>query len=396
MDPVENPFAPGAGTRPPQLAGRDDLLNEAKIAFARISRGRHARSMILIGLRGVGKTVLLDRMRREADSEGLLAIRMEAPEGRSLPSMLAPRMREILIRLSKVEKARELAKRAQRGLAGFVRAFKLQYKDIQVSLDFDPEPGLADNGDLEGDLSALFEAVGLAAQAAELAVIILIDELQYVEESQLAALITALHRSSQDQLPIVLVGAGLPQLPGQLGKAKSYAERLFTFPRVGPLDEESANAAIRIPVEERGGRIEENALAEIFARTEGYPYFLQEWGKHAWDQAPASPIRLEDVREASDSALAALDSSFFQVRLDRLTGAEKQYLRAMAELGAGPHRSGEVARVLSRKQESLGPARARLIHKGMAWSPQHGEIAFTVPHFDRFMKRVIPNLEDMA
>lgn len=266
----------------------------------------------------------------------------------------------------------------------------MKYQDIEVGLDFDPEPGLADNGDLQGDLQALLESASEAAQAAESALALFIDELQYVREDQLAALVTALHRCSQRRLPVMLVGAGLPQLRGRMGNAKSYAERMFDFPEVGPLDDAAARIAITRPLDAEGVGIEPAALEHIVAVTGGYPYFLQEWGKHAWDAAAASPITLSDVERASAIVVAALDESFFRVRFERLKPSERRYMRAMAELGAGPHRSGDVAAKLGRRVTSLAPIRADLIAKGMIWSPGHGETAFTVPLFDEFMRRIMP------
>lgn len=390
MDPVTNPYAPGAGAQPPELAGRDELLEAVRIASERVRAGRQAKSVLMIGLRGVGKTVLLDRMRRNAETAGMETVRLEAPEGRSLPAILAPQLRQALLRMSRREQAKELALRGLRALAGFAKALKVTYADIEVGIDLEPEPGLADNGDLEYDLQALLETAGVAAGATESALILFIDELQYVPQEQLASLITALHRCAQQQVPVMLVGAGLPQLPGQMGRAKSYAERLFDFPFVGPLDAEAARAALEVPAAEQGVRFEPEATARVLAETEGYPYFLQEWGKHAWDVAEESPIDLQDVEIASRQAIAALDESFFRVRFDRLTPAEKRYLRAMAELGPGPHRSGDIATVLGRKVTALGPTRNQLIAKGMVWSPSHGDTAFTVPMFDSFMRRIMP------
>ncbi|MFC4729363.1 AAA family ATPase [Coralloluteibacterium thermophilus] len=393
MNPIDNPYAPGAGTPPPELAGRDDLLAAVRIATQRVRAGRHAKSVLMIGLRGVGKTVLLDRMRMQAEEGGLQTLRVEAPEGRSLPAILAPQLRQALLRLSRSEQARALAERALRALAGFAKALRLRYADIEVGIDLEPEPGLADNGDLEHDLQALLEATGRAAQAAGTALILFVDELQYVDEDQLASLVTALHRCAQQQLPVMLVGAGLPQLPGQMGRARSYAERLFDFPFVGPLDPAAARAALEVPAAELGVRFEPDAVQAIVEATEGYPYFLQEWGKHAWDVADASPIDRRDVDTASREAVAALDESFFRVRYDRLTPGEKRYLRAMAELGPGPHRSGDIASVLHRRVESLAPTRSNLIVKGMVWSPSHGDTAFTVPMFDAFMRRIMPGAD---
>jgi hypothetical protein len=345
----------------------------------------------MVGLRGVGKTVLLSRMRDEAEQSAIHTMQVEAPENRSLPSILAPQFRQALLRLSRNAQAKQLATRALRGLAGFAKALKIKYQDIEVGLDFDSEPGLADNGDLEHDLQALLEAAGAAAKSAKTALAIFVDELQYVQEDELSALITALHRTSQRSLPVVLVGAGLPQLPGRMGRAKSYAERLFDFPTVGALSAEAATIAIAKPAIDQGVEVDSNALQRIIRETHGYPYFLQEWGKHAWDAAKASPITLGDVEIASVAAIAALDESFFRVRFDRLTPLEKRYLRAMAELGPGPHRSGDISDQLGREVTSLGPTRSALIAKGMIWSPSHGDTAFTVPLFDEFMKRIMPD-----
>jgi hypothetical protein len=390
MDPVRNPFAPGAGTPPPELAGRDDLRQTVHVAIERLRRGLPTKSVLMVGLRGVGKTVLLDRMRDDAEAAGIHTVRIEAPEGRSLPALLAPQLRQALLRLSRNDRAKDHAKRALRALAGFAGSLKLKYGDIEVGLDFDPEPGLADNGDLEHDLSALLEAAGAAAQKAGTALVLFIDELQYVKEPELAALITAMHRCAQRQVPVMLVGAGLPQLRGRMGNAKSYAERLFDFPQIGPLPGPAARIAIAKPVQDQGAAIEPAAVDRVIAATKGYPYFLQEWGKHAWQEAAESPIRVADVDAATSRAIAALDESFFRVRFDRLTPAEKKYLRAMAELGPGPHRSGSIAEGLRREVTSLGPTRNKLIDKGMVWSPNHGDTAFTVPLFDEFMRRIMP------
>lgn len=329
-------------------------------------------------------------MREDAEKAGIQTLRIEAPESRSLPAMLAPQLRQSLLRLSRNEQAKALAQRALRALAGFAKSLKVKYEDIEVGLDFEPEPGLADNGDLEHDLQALLEAAGAAAQKAGTALVIFVDELQYVEEEELAALITALHRTAQRRLPVVLVGAGLPQLRGRMGRAKSYAERMFDFPEIGPLPPEAAKLAIEKPAKDQGVEVTRDALDRIVTETHGYPYFLQEWGKHSWDAADDSLISQEDVEIASPAAIAALDESFFRVRFDRLTPAEKRYIRAMAELGPGPHRSGDIAATLGREVTSLGPMRNQLIAKGMIWSPQHGDTAFTVPLFDEFMRRIMP------
>lgn len=393
MDPIRNPYAPGAGTRPPELVGRDEIRETVRIALERTKIGRPSKSVMMVGLRGVGKTVLLDRIWEEASANGVYALRIEAPENRSLASLLAPQLRSALLKLSNRATAKHLAQRALRALAGFARGLKIKYQDIEVVLDFDPEPGLADNGDLETDLQALFEVVGTASKADKSCMALFIDELQYVKEDDLAALIMALHWTSQRQLPVTMVGAGLPQARGHMGKAKSYAERLFEFPEIGALSPEDAKLAIAKPAKAEGVEIESSALDAIVSQTEGYPYFLQEWGKHVWDVAERSPITASSIEVASKQAIADLDKSFFLVRFDRLTPTEKRYLRAMAQLGAGPHRSGDIAHVLNRRVTSLAPTRSQLLNKGMIWSPSHGDTAFTVPMFDKFMLRIMPGNE---
>lgn len=390
MNPVINPFAPGAGTPPPELAGRDELIEMIRISTERVRLTLPTKSILMVGLRGVGKTVLLDRMRDMAEGSGIHTLRIEAPEGRSLPAIIAPQLRQSLLRLSTNEKAKAFSMRALKALVGFAKSLKVKYNDIEVGFDAEPEPGLADSGDLEFDLTSLLETVGQAAKAADTAVIMFIDELQYVKETELASLIAALHRMSQSRLPVSLVGAGLPQLRSRMGKAKSYAERLFDFPEIGPLNPEAARTAIEKPLLANGVGIEATALDQIVQLSHCYPYFIQEWGKHTWDTANASPITLNDVKRASALAVGALDESFFRVRLDRLTPNEKLYMRAMAELGAGPHRSGAISEILKREVTALAPMRNSLITKGMIWSPSHGDTAFTVPLFDEFMRRIMP------
>jgi hypothetical protein len=390
MDSIKNPYSPGAGSPPPELAGRDALRDQLRIALARIREGRPAKSVLMVGLRGVGKTVLLDQIRKDAEASGIQVARIEAPENRSLPAILAPPLRQMLLRLSRFQTAIENSKRALRALAGFAKGLKIKYKDIEVGIDYEPEPGLADNGDLEIDLTSLLEQVGIASKDAQTAAVVFIDEMQYLKEDQLAALISALHRCTQNGLPLTVVGAGLPQLRGIAGKAKSYAERLFDFPTVGPLNDAEAALAIVKPAQDEGVEYIPGAVDAIVSKTRGYPYFLQEWGKHAWDTARQTPITVADVEAASTIAIAALDESFFRVRFDRLTPTERTYLRAMSELGPGPHRSGDIADRLKRQVSSLGPVRSSLIAKGMIWSPSHGDTAFTVPLFDEFMKRIMP------
>jgi hypothetical protein len=393
MDPRLNPYSPGAGSQPPELSGRDAIIENASIALDRIRAGRSARSFILYGLRGVGKTVLLNRIRIEAESRGFLTIHIEAPENRSLPAILVPSLRSLLIRLSTKEKARELAQKALRAVTGFARALKLKYQDIEFQVDLPSEVGLADSGDLEFDLKELLEATARAAAEIGSAVILFIDELQYVQEEQLEALITALHAASQKQLPVTVVAAGLPQLLGQMGKAKSYSERLFEYAGIDKLPGPEATQALVKPAQSENVTFEETAVAEILKQTQGYPYFLQEWGKHAWNLASDKVIEYQDAINATPQALAELDGGFFRVRFDRLTPTEKQYMRAMAALGSGPHRSGDVAQRLGKKVTTVAPVRNNLIAKGMAYSPAHGDIAFTVPMFDGFLKRTVPELQ---
>lgn len=390
MDPVRNPFAPGAGSPPPELAGRDQIRADVAVRLQRLKLGRAAKSVIMVGLRGVGKTVLLDQTMKDAETNGIHTVRFEAPENQSLPAALAPHLRLALLRLDKLEKSKALAIKGLKALAGFATKLKVKYNDIEVGLDYPPEAGLADNGDLETDLAALLKQIGLAARSGGTSIAIFIDELQYIPENQLGPLLSALHRCSQEQLPITVVGAGLAHLRGLTGKAKSYAERLFDFIEIGPLSLDAARTALVKPIENEGASVVEAAIQYVFDQTQGYPYFLQEWGKLMWDCARKAPITKKDAEAATSLAVAALDASFFRVRFDRLTPKEKRYLRAMAELGPGSHRSGEIAAIYGTAVEALGPVRAGLIRKGMVWSPAHGDTDFTVPLFDEFMKRIMP------
>jgi AAA ATPase domain len=387
MDPTRNPFSPGAGARPPELAGREAIVESATIALQRIARGRQEKSQMLLGLRGVGKTVLLNRIAQIAEEMGAIVVTLEAPEGQRLAAFLAPALKAVLLRLSRVEQARDLAQRALGALRGFASAFTVSIGEIDVAIT--PET-VADSGNLEVDLPELMACVGKTAQAAGKTVVILLDEVQYLSEEDLRGLIVAMHRIAQRGWPVILFGAGLPQVAALAGEAKSYAERLFDYPEVGPLAPNAARSALQEPIEEEREAIDQDALNKILAITEGYPYFLQEWGKHSWNTAKQSPIKASDVDQASTLATEALDRSFFRVRFDRLTPREQDYLRAMASLGAGPHRSGDIAEVLGISVQTAGPLRSGLIRKGMIWSPAHGQTAFTVPMFDAFMVRAMP------
>ena len=393
MNPVKNPYTPGAGNPPRELSGRHSVLETVMISLARQAAGGSSKNTILIGLRGVGKTVLLNRIQSEAKANGIVTIHVEADQLESLPSALVPEIHSALFQLSRREAAKDLVMRATRAVLGFAAAWRISYQGLEAQLDLEPEPGLANNGHLETDLRDLFESVGRAAQAAGTAFAVFIDELQYLPNDELASLIRALHRIAQWQLPVGMVGAGLPQLRGRLGDAKSYAERMFEFPVIGPLPPEHAAEAVEMPARSRGAEIERAAVEAILDRSKGYPYFLQAWGKHAWDISEGPQITGDDVDRASDFVLRELDRDFFGVRLDRLTPKERRYLRAMAELGPGPHASGAVANVLHRKVTSFGTVRKQLIDKGMIFSPDYGQTAFTVPLFDEFMRRIVPELE---
>lgn len=385
MDPIRNPFAPGAGSQPPELAGRDNIVSDATVALLRMRVGKHAQSQMLLGLRGTGKTVLLNTIENAAEDAGYITSAIEAPEDKALAELLYPKMQQALRKLSLIESAKAKTHAAMKALRGFASAFQVKIGDLSVSVD--PEPGVADSGNLEYDLSDMFVAIGQAAKAAGNGWCLLIDEVQYLKSNELAALIVAIHKVAQKQLPVIFFGAGLPQLAGLSGDAKSYAERLFAYPKVGPLDKESASKAVLDPIKDEGESITNEALREIYRITAGYPYFLQEWGFQAWKVADASPIDLSDVKKATASALKRLDEGFFQVRFDRLTPKEREYVIAMSELGQGPYRSSEIAERLGEHPSKLGPRRAQIIAKGMIYSPQYGDIDFTVPMFDDYLRR---------
>ena len=391
MNPLTNPFSPGAGNQPPELAGRSELLRRVEILLARTKAGRTEQSMLMVGLRGVGKTVLLNKVRELAQAQGYQALLVEAHENKALPNLLLPSLRQTLFALDRMENVSQKVKRGLRVLSSFIGAVKVKVGDAEFGLDIDPETGSADSGDLEADLAELFVAVGEAAADRHTAVAIIIDELQYMTELEMSALIMATHRVSQRNLPLVLIGAGLPQLVGLAGKSKSYAERLFTYPEVGALSLDDASLALQGPVATQGVSFTPEALAEVFRVTQGYPYFLQEWGYQSWNMAGESPIDADLIQRTTIASSARLDQSFFRVRFDRLTPREKDYLSALAELGAGNQRSGGVAERLGVKVQTIAPLRSSLIKKGMIYSPAHGDTAFTVPLFDQFMLRTMPD-----
>jgi len=393
MDRIKNPFSPGAGSPPPELAGRDSILEQARVLLGRVLAKRPEKSLLLTGLRGVGKTVLLNEIERMAQDVGYRTILIEAHEDKQLAALLIPHLRRLLYDLDRIAGAGDKVRRGIGVLKSFIGAVKVKLGDVEFGIDIEPERGAADSGDLEVDLPSLFTAVAEAAEERGAAVAILIDEIQYFHQSELSALIMAMHKMQQRQLPLVLIGAGLPILPGLAGESKSYAERLFNFPDIGPLSETDATKALQDPVREEGVEFESAALQEIYRLTKGYPYFIQEWGYQAWNHAVASPISLRITKEATPVVRDRLDENFFRVRFDRLTPRERQYLRAMAELGSGPYRTGDISDILGAKITTLGPVRANLIKKGMIYSPAHGDMAFTVPLFDEFMRRAIPEFQ---
>ena len=388
MDPYRNPFAPGAGSRPPELAGRDDLLTAARVACRRSVEGRHARGMLLLGLRGTGKTVLLNEIEGIGRAEGYLTAKIEAPKDAALARLLLPQMAKAMRSLSGVERANHVAQRGLGGLRNFASVFDLEIAGVGISVE--PEPGLADSGDLEHDLPDLFEEIGLAAQAAEKGWLLLIDEVQYLSKADLSALIVALHRIAQRRLPVLFFGAGLPLVAKLAGDAKSYAERLFTYPGIGALPREAARNAIAKPVRDEGADIAEDALTRMVEGTQGYPFFLQEWGDHVWNAAEGAVIDLDTAIASHEAAIRSLDQGFFKVRTDRLTRKEGEFVLAMARLGDGPYRIADIAAALGKTTQALGPTRANIIGKGMIYSTEHGMLDFTVPLYAQHVRRTNP------
>lgn len=390
MDPVRNPYAPGAGTPPPELAGRSDVLSAGNTALQRVAIGRPTKSLILVGLRGVGKTVLLNKLNEDAERQGFKTAFVEAHEGKRLPNLLAPHLRSILYSLSTVENAKETARRGLRALKGFISALRVTVSDIEFGLSIDSERGLADSGQLEADLPDLMVAVAEASKAAGRPTALLMDELQYLDTEEFSALIMAIHRVNQRELPLVLIGAGLPQILALAGNSKSYSERLFRYPEIGALRTEDAVQAIVKPAASEGVTFTPDAVDQILTVTERYPYFLQQWAYESWNASEGTTITKPVVMAASGSAIAELDQSFFKVRFDRCTPSERKYMRALADFGSGKHRSGDIAEKLGVKVTSVAPTRSALIRKGMIYSPSHGDTAFTVPMFDEYMRRAMP------
>lgn len=386
MRPHDNPYTPNAGARPPALVGRDDLLESFEVLLDRLRRGHSEQSMLITGLRGVGKTVLLTSFEERARERDWTTVEAEITKSTDFGARMAQLVRRALFQLAPKVRWKEQARRA----AAVLKSFQITVTTsgaLSAGLDLEAAEGLADSGQLDDDLTDLLLALGEAAAEQDNGVAFLIDEVQFLATHELEALIAALHKTVQRQLPITLVGAGLPQLPRLAGEAKSYAERLFKFPQIGRLSPAEAMQALVDPVERLDVFYEQPAVEAIVDYTEGYPYFLQEYGSVLWDLAEASPITAADVDNARDAVEAKLDGSFFRVRAERSTEAELRYMRAMAELGPEAQQSKDVAALLERTSEQMAPTRARLIDKGLLYTPGHGLAAFTVPQFDRFMRR---------
>jgi hypothetical protein len=395
MDPVRNPYAPGAGQRPPELAGRDAELDGFEVVLERVARSRPERSMVLIGLRGVGKTVLLNAMRSAAVRRGWGTGKLEARPGQSLRRPLAA-----ALHLS----VRELGHPQDgdvRQVLGVVKAFaqrdpyaaKPSKQRWSPGIDVPAAIGRADSGDTEIDLVELFtDVAGLAADTGH-GIAVFIDEMQDIGPDDVSALCAACHEISQQGLPLVVVGAGLPHVPAVLSAAKSYSERLFRFTRIDRLERAAADVALQVPARDEGAEFDDDALAAMYRATGGYPYFVQAYGKVAWDVAPRSPITADDVAVAAPVAESELAVGFFGSRYERATPAEREYLRAMAEVAVPvapdePVATAAVAEALERSPQSVSPARDALLKKGLIYSGQRGRIAFTVPHFGRYLREL--------
>jgi hypothetical protein len=376
------------------LVGREREIEAMDIALQRLRLGRDGRSAMLTGLRGVGKTVLLNEFELLADARGYFHEHLEVGEDGDLPPRLAAAFRRVLLSM---DARRRIGERVVRAL-GVLKAFTIGLPGgPELSIDVDAVHGPADSGDLATDLAGLFVELGEVARDHDTGVLITIDELHYVKRATLEALVMGVHRATQLALPITVAGAGLPSLAALTGEAKSYAERVFTFPVIDSLTGDQPRQALEVPVADEGVRWNAGALDRLVEVTRGYPYFLQEFGKQAWDAAEGlARITLDDVERSIPVATAELDDGFFRVRTGRTSDPERAYLRAMAELGPGPVRSVEVATLLGKKATALGPTRDGLLKKALCYSPRWGEIDFTVPLFDAFMKRWIPDLGSVA
>jgi len=381
VDPIANPYTPNAGSRPPELAGRGAELRQFEILVGRLKRGSTEQSMIIKGLRGVGKTVLLNAFENQAESEDFLTYYHELTPESVLAQEIARDSEKALSRLSLSER---MASKIRESL-GQMRTIRLTGPE-GFGLEVDLKG--ADEGTVTSDLTDLFLQLGEAARTKKRGVVFLLDEVQFADEIHFRALISALHRVTQRSLPITVAAAGLPQIPRLTGEARSYAERLFTFPTIGNLGEDAARAALTEPARQQGVKFAPEAVVRALEWTAGYPFFIQQLGKHAWNAAQKSPITLKDVEAAIPTAREALDSSLYEVRVQRATPAERRYMRAMAELGSGPYRSGAVANKLGKSSAALSQLRDRLIGKGLIYATEDfGHLDFSVPRFDEFMRR---------
>lgn len=393
MQALTNPYTPNAGAEPQAVVGRDDQLASFDLLLARIERRRTEQSMIITGLRGVGKTVLLGQFRGKALARNWVVIELEVSkhDEAGFRRILSGRLRTALLELSPRARWTDRFRHA----ASVLKSFTLTLDEAgawSAGLDVEAAEGWADHADLVLDLSDVFVALGEAAAEKERGVVLLFDEVQFLNKAQLEAVIESMHKMVQRKLPVTLVGAGLPQIAELAGDAKSYSERLFKFPRIGDLSAEDARAALSRPAAEEGIGYAPDALDEAVEITGGYPYFVQELGYAVWTVADGPEITREDVRIAVPAYEAKLDSSFFRVRLDRATELQRAYLRAMAELGSDAQKASDVADVMGRTSMNLAPTRAELINMGLLYTPEHGYAAFTVPHFDRFLLRAMPEL----
>ena len=388
MDLINNPYSPGAGVPPPELAGRENILQDAENIIKRVQHGHAVQSLILLGLRGVGKTVLLNRIDQMAENAGCETSIFEADMDRTLPQLFTQQLHRLLLKLDRRKRMGDEVQKAFSLLQAFASIFRVHVGEFQVGV---ASPMVT--GDLSIDLTDLLVVIGEAAKARNTVAVILIDEVQYIAKEELGALIMALHKISQRQLPLLFFGAGLPQLAQLAGDAKSYSERLFTYPEVGPLKPDGARKALVEPARREEVEYDADALEIILKETEGYPFFLQVWGSQVWQVAESSPIRAADAQEASKRAVKALDESFLKVRFERLTERQQQYARAMAEFGDEPANSTAVANLLGMTVKKAAPVRDEVIKKGMAYSPKRGLVAFTVPKFDEYMKRAMPDFQ---
>jgi hypothetical protein len=391
---LTNPYTPNAGAEPQAVVGRDDQLEWFDLLLARIERGRTEQSMIITGLRGVGKTVLLGQFRTKALEHDWVAVELEVSkhDESEFRRTMSARLRTALLELSPRARWTDRFRHAAAVLKSFTISIDAS-GTVSAGLDVEAAEGFADHADLAMDLTDVFVALGEAARERERGVVLLFDEIQFLSRAQLEALIQALHKMVQRKLPITLVGAGLPQIAELAGDAKSYAERLFKFPEIGVLSPPDAEQALARPAAEEGVTYSVEALRAAVEITGGYPYFIQELGYAVWTVADGPEISEQDIHAAVPAYEAKLDASFFRVRLDRATDLQRAYLRAMAELGPAAQKAADVAEVMGRTSTNLGPTRAELINMGLLYTPQHGYAAFTVPHFDRFLLRAMPQLE---